>query len=133
MRELPCRFFAVQRGLAVADLYKEVRQQVGKDARALSWAAHVATTIGNALVEADSDAAEYVLGHPGGIDRFIIAALHAATNAFGRRIGGAAFGDARRVVAEVHSALTFAPHLVELREEVRLFRSLPPHPSDPLT
>ena len=128
MREPASRFFAVQRSLTVAALYKDARQQVVKDARALSWAAHLATILGNALVELDSDAAEDALGHKDGINHFIIAALHAVTNAFGQRIGGPAFKDAKRVAQEVQHAATSAPHLLELWNEVRTFRSLPPPP-----
>lgn len=111
----PVRHFMVQRSLRLGPAGDNFKTQIWRDVQAMSWAAHLATTSTNGLATLDCDVLEDVLGSSLRANKYVVGALHAVTNSFGRRVGKDA--GARRFGDEVRSALN-VPHLRVLQDEV---------------
>jgi hypothetical protein len=86
-----------------------------RDVEAMSWAAHLATTVSNALGALDCDVLEDVLGTGERANEYVNGALHAVTNSFGERVGKDPA--ARQFSDEIRRAL-HAEHLRGLHHEV---------------
>lgn len=97
----------------------------------VSWATHLAFTVGGALAGLDSDAVETTL-QDGTVEPFVVAALHAVTGSFRIRLSGNKFTSAGGVVREMEAALQGEGRLAQLREQVRGRGRSPHHVPSPL-